>query len=220
MGLVPVRHVRGACDALVRGGANVRGVRQADRWPRPAPSLGPVASRTQVGASRPSSNYRRTEALWPSRTQHSQIALTVKSRPALINVLFAGTSRRDSEPAAMRTDPNCIQPCALIFEASALRRRASSAASIKRQSRNVLIFDALEITFGQTIQYVFCILSETLIGAARRPLMRSHAARAVRASAIPWPSMAASISMLAWFRTDRAQRDWKFRGHQFISTRR
>jgi len=38
-------------------------------------------------------------------------------------------------------------------------------------------------------------------GRTRRPLMRSQAASAVRAKAIPWPSIAASINMLARFRT-------------------
>src|SRR5207247_3836365 len=67
--------------------------------------------------------------------------------------------------------------------------------------RNMAIFGTLEVTFGQTIQYVLDILKETSIGFTRRPLMRSQAASAVRASATPWPSTAASINMLARFKT-------------------
>ena len=57
------------------------------------------------------------------------------------------------------------------------------------------------MAFGQTIQYVLANLKDTSNGLIRRPLIRSHAASAVRASAIPWPSTAASINMLARFRT-------------------
>ena len=89
----------------------------------------------------------------------------------------------------------------LLYQASVFRRRASSVASANSQSRNLAIFGTLEIAFGQTIQYVLDILKETSIGLTRRPLMRSQAASAVRASATPWPSTAASISMLARLRT-------------------
>src|SRR5262249_2731301 len=92
------------------------------------------------------------------------------------------------------------QTLVMSLGANFRRRRASSAACDNSHSRNVVIFGTLAVIFGQTIQYVFCILSETSIGTTRRPLMRSQAARVVRASAIPWPSMAASISMLAWLR--------------------
>src|SRR5262249_52717247 len=83
------------------------------------------------------------------------------------------------------------------YDASVFRRRASSAASANNQSRNVAIFGTLAVTLGQTIQYVFDIRSDTSIGRTSRPLMRSQAASAVRASAIPCPSTAASINMLA-----------------------
>src|ERR1700680_1130997 len=94
-----------------------------------------------------------------------------------------------------------IQPFTIIYEATVFRRRASSVASANSQSRNLAIFGTLEIASGQTIQYVLDILKETSIGLTRRPLMRSQAASAVRANATPWPSTAASISMLARFRT-------------------
>ena len=83
---------------------------------------------------------------------------------------------------------------------STFKRRVSSAACARSQSRNLAIFGKAEVAFGQTIQYVLDILRETSIGLTRRPLIRSHAASAVRASAMPWPSMAASISMLARFK--------------------
>src|SRR5262249_33293638 len=92
------------------------------------------------------------------------------------------------------------QPLVMSLGANFRRRRASSAASDNSHSRNVVIFGTLAVIFGQTIQYVFCVLNETSIGTTRRPLMRSQAARVVRASATPWPSTAASISMLAWLR--------------------
>ena len=76
----------------------------------------------------------------------------------------------------------------------------SSAASVNNHFLNVAIFGTLEVAFGQTIQYVLDIRKETSIGLTRRPLMRSQAASAVRASATPWPSTAASINMLALLR--------------------
>src|SRR5215208_2402317 len=42
---------------------------------------------------------------------------------------------------------------------------------------------------------------QQLLRRTRRPLIKSQAASAVRAKAMPWPSIAASISMLARFRT-------------------
>jgi hypothetical protein len=51
------------------------------------------------------------------------------------------------------------------------------------------------------VQYVFDSGKAVVNGRTSRPLMRSQAASVVRASAIPWPSSAASISMLAWFNT-------------------
>ena len=81
-----------------------------------------------------------------------------------------------------------------IYEARARMRRASSAASANNQVRNVVIFGMLEVTFGQTIQYVLDILKETSIGRTRRPLMISQAASAVRASATPWPPTAAELN--------------------------
>jgi hypothetical protein len=87
-----------------------------------------------------------------------------------------------------------------VDEASAFRRRASSAASANSQVRNVVIFGRSAVAFGQTIHYAFDIFREISIGLTRRPLIRSDAASAVRASAMPWPSTAASISMLARFR--------------------
>ena len=45
------------------------------------------------------------------------------------------------------------------------------------------------------------IANDTSNGLTRRPLMMSQAASVVRASATPWPSTAASINMLARFRT-------------------
>src|SRR5712692_6924596 len=88
-----------------------------------------------------------------------------------------------------------------IYEWRVFRRRISSAASARSHSRNIVILGSAEVTFGQTIQYVLDILNETSIGLTRRPLMRSQAASAVRASATPWPSAAASISMLTRFKT-------------------
>jgi cobalamin biosynthesis protein CobD/CbiB len=76
----------------------------------------------------------------------------------------------------------------------------SSAASANNHFRKAAIFGTLKVAFGQTIQYVLDIRKETSIGLTRRPLMRSQAASAVRASAMPWPSTAASINMLALFR--------------------
>jgi hypothetical protein len=84
---------------------------------------------------------------------------------------------------------------AVVVEASAFKRPAPSAASASSQSRNILIFGTAEVAFGHTIQYAFCILNESSTGMTRRPLMRSVAASAVRASATPRPSMAASISI-------------------------
>ena len=69
----------------------------------------------------------------------------------------------------------------------------SSPASANSQFRNVAIFGMFEVAFGQTIQYVLDILNETSMGLTRRPLMRSQAASVVRASAMPWPSTAASF---------------------------
>src|SRR5436190_13034719 len=89
----------------------------------------------------------------------------------------------------------------ILYDAKAFRRCASSAASANSQFRNVAILGMLEVTFGHTIQYVLDILKETSIGFTSRPLMRSQAASVVRASATPWPSMAASINMLARFKT-------------------
>jgi hypothetical protein len=89
----------------------------------------------------------------------------------------------------------------IIYEWRAFRQRASPAASASSHSRNIAILGSAAVAFGQTIQYVLDILKETSIGLTRRPLMRSQAASAVRASATPWPSTAASISMLALLRT-------------------
>lgn len=83
----------------------------------------------------------------------------------------------------------------------ALRRHPSSAASASNHARNIVIFGSADVALGQTIQYVLDVLKETSMGRTSRPLMRSKAASAVRASAMPWPSMAASISMLARFKT-------------------
>ena len=103
--------------------------------------------------------------------------------------------------AAAELDRPCCPARRGFYRPRVFRRRASSAASASSQSRNVAIFGTLEVALGQTIQYVLDILKEISIGLTRRPLMRSHAASAVRASATPWPSTAASISMLARFRT-------------------
>src|SRR5579871_1266993 len=89
----------------------------------------------------------------------------------------------------------------VFYEARVLRRRASSAASASSHFRKIAIFGILDVTFGQTIQYVLDNFKEISIGLTSRPLMMSQAASAVRASATPWPSMAASISMLALPRT-------------------
>src|SRR5882757_8710095 len=87
------------------------------------------------------------------------------------------------------------------FEANTfLRPRASSAASAKSQSRKVVTFGLVEAALGQTIQYVLDNFKPISNGLTSRPLIRSHAASVVRASATPWPSTAASISMLARFR--------------------
>jgi hypothetical protein len=75
----------------------------------------------------------------------------------------------------------------------------SSAASAKSHSRNVVIFGIIEVVLGQTIQYILDSFKDRSNGFASRPLMRSQAARAVRASATPWPSTAASISMLGFW---------------------
>src|SRR5262249_13725202 len=96
-----------------------------------------------------------------------------------------------------RTGAHKDHPFAAILGVSTLRRRASSAASASNHSLNVLILGMAEVAVGETIQYVFCILKVTSIGATTGPWMRSHAASAVRASATPCPSTAASISMLA-----------------------
>ena len=95
----------------------------------------------------------------------------------------------------------CTFPDSVNQADIAFNRRASSAASANSQFRNVVIFCTLDVTLGQTIQYVLDILKETSMGRIRRPLMRSLAASAVRASAMPWPSAAASINMLALLRT-------------------
>ena len=94
-----------------------------------------------------------------------------------------------------------ILPFSITYEWRVFRRRISSAACASSHSRNIVILGSAEVAFGQTIQYVLETLRETSIGLTRRPLMRSQAASAVRASATPWPSTAASISMLARFRT-------------------
>src|SRR5437588_9046081 len=95
---------------------------------------------------------------------------------------------------------DAIQPFFIIGEWGVFKRRTSSAASASSHSRNIVILGRAEVALGQTIQYVLDILKETSIGLTRRPLMRSQAASMVRASATPWPSTAASISMLARFR--------------------
>ena len=86
-------------------------------------------------------------------------------------------------------------------EASISSRRASSVASANSQFRNIVTLGTFEVTFGQTIQYVLDVSKDTSIGLTRRPPMRYQAASAVRASATPWPSTAASINMLARLRT-------------------
>src|SRR5437016_2112551 len=106
---------------------------------------------------------------------------------------------RPEESATVGAGPTIVN---YNFEPNIFRRRrVSSAASAKSQSRNVVIFGFVAAALGQTIQYVLDSLKERSKGFARRPLMRSQAASVVRASATPWPSTAASINMLARFRT-------------------
>src|SRR6478736_2309378 len=79
--------------------------------------------------------------------------------------------------------------------------RRSLDASASSQSRKVTIFGCVAVAFGQTIQYVFERRSDSGNGRTSRPLIISQAARVVRASAMPWPLVAASITMLARFNT-------------------
>ena len=76
-------------------------------------------------------------------------------------------------------------------------RRKSAAASANIQSRNVTIFGSAAVALGHTIQKGLDTGSAMENGRTKRPLIRSQAASVVRASAIPCPSMAASMVMLA-----------------------
>src|SRR5713101_9046708 len=96
-----------------------------------------------------------------------------------------GRQRRGRFSSQSAVPPETRNFSLIIYGARIFRRRASSAASANSQFRNVAIFGTLEVTFGQTIQYVLDILKETSIGLTRRPLMISQAASAVRASATP-----------------------------------
>jgi hypothetical protein len=70
------------------------------------------------------------------------------------------------------------------FEANVFRRRrASSAASAKSQSRKVVIFGFIEIDLGQTIQYVLDNLKPTSNGLTSRPPRRSQATSVLYAQA-------------------------------------
>src|SRR5262249_46673318 len=79
---------------------------------------------------------------------------------------------------------------------SFLSCRRSRAASPTSQSRKVTIFGSVVVAFGQMIQYVLDRRSSWANGRSRRPLIRSVAARVVRARTMPWPSTAASMAML------------------------
>src|SRR5262249_451683 len=84
--------------------------------------------------------------------------------------------------------------CMFRFEEpSALSWRKSVAASERSQSRKVMIFGKADVALGQTIQYVLDTGTESTKGLTNRPLIKSHAANVVRASAMPCPLIAASM---------------------------
>src|SRR3569833_478257 len=82
---------------------------------------------------------------------------------------------------------------AFELPASGLSRRRSLAASDSSQSRKVAIFGSDAVVFGQTIQYVFDSGKDSGKARPSRQLIRSQAAKVVRARAIPCPLIAASI---------------------------
>jgi hypothetical protein len=195
------------CNALRDGLAaqrqyehlKTRGVSH-DRALRAALGIGIPASETHVSAQ-----YRSRPPTDPTRTNETVCARRVSARVNPAPHLPA--SARVGNLAYLKRSFPAGKGAQLVgFNLSLLSCRESSAACAKSQSLKATIFGNLAVAFEQTIQYAKETGIAVANGRTRRPPIKSHAASAVRANTTPCPSTAASIAMLAWFRTGPRER--------------